>query len=75
MTNAVVFLDRASLKAKVRKPSFADEYIEHEKNRPAANRAAPRGRLRRHHEQSAPAGAIPARVARPQDDRRGGDRL
>jgi glycerate dehydrogenase len=27
----VVFLDRASLKAKVRKPSFATEYVEHEK--------------------------------------------
>jgi glycerate dehydrogenase len=31
MTGRVVFLDRASLKAKVRKPSFADEYIEHAK--------------------------------------------
>jgi glycerate dehydrogenase len=31
MTSRVVFLDRASLKAKVRKPSFADEYIEHDK--------------------------------------------
>ncbi|MBU6504461.1 MAG: D-2-hydroxyacid dehydrogenase [Betaproteobacteria bacterium] len=27
----VVFLDRASLKARVRKPFFADEYVEHEK--------------------------------------------
>ncbi len=27
----VVFLDRASLKAKVRKPAFAAEYVEHEK--------------------------------------------
>jgi glycerate dehydrogenase len=27
----VVFLDRASLKAKVRRPSFASEYVEHEK--------------------------------------------
>ena len=31
MTARVVFLDRASLKARVRKPSFAAEYIEHEK--------------------------------------------
>jgi glycerate dehydrogenase len=31
MTGRVVFLDRASLKAKVRKPSFAAEYIEHDK--------------------------------------------
>jgi glycerate dehydrogenase len=31
MTMRVVFLDRASLKAKVRKPSVAGEYIEHEK--------------------------------------------
>jgi glycerate dehydrogenase len=31
VTMRVVFLDRASLKAKVRKPSVADEYIEHEK--------------------------------------------
>jgi glycerate dehydrogenase len=30
MTTRVVFLDRASLKAKVRKLSFAGEYIEHE---------------------------------------------
>ncbi len=34
MTKRVVFLDRASLKARVRKPSFADEYIEHEKTAP-----------------------------------------
>jgi glycerate dehydrogenase len=31
MTGRVVFLDRASLKARVRKPSCAGEYIEHEK--------------------------------------------
>jgi glycerate dehydrogenase len=31
MTARVVFLDRASLKARVRKPSFAAEYIEYEK--------------------------------------------
>jgi len=31
MTGKVVFLDRASLKAEVRKPSFADEYVEFEK--------------------------------------------
>jgi glycerate dehydrogenase len=31
MTSRVVFLDRASLKAKVRKPAFAVEYIEHDK--------------------------------------------
>jgi glycerate dehydrogenase len=31
MTARVVFLDRASLKAKVRKPAFAGEYIEYEK--------------------------------------------
>jgi glycerate dehydrogenase len=31
MTGRVVFLDRASLKAKVRKPCFATEYIEHDK--------------------------------------------
>ncbi len=30
MSSRVVFLDRASLKARVRKPSFAAEYIEHE---------------------------------------------
>src|SRR5271154_4479622 len=35
MTSRVVFLDRASLKAKVRKPSFAVEYIEHDKTGPA----------------------------------------
>jgi glycerate dehydrogenase len=35
MTARVVFLDRASLKAKVRKLSFAAEYIEHEKTAPA----------------------------------------
>ena len=31
MTGRVVFLDRASLKAQVRKPSVATEYIEHDK--------------------------------------------
>jgi glycerate dehydrogenase len=31
MTQRVVFLDRASLKAKVRKPSCATDYVEHEK--------------------------------------------
>ena len=31
MIERVVFLDRGSLKAKVRKPSCATEYIEHEK--------------------------------------------
>lgn len=31
MTQRVVFLDRASLKAKVRKPSCATEYVEHER--------------------------------------------
>jgi glycerate dehydrogenase len=31
MTGRVVFLDRASLKAKVRRPSFASDYVEHEK--------------------------------------------
>ncbi len=31
MTARVVFLDRASLKARVRRPSFAAEYVEHEK--------------------------------------------
>ena len=31
MSMRVVFLDRASLKAKVRKPSVAGEYVEHEK--------------------------------------------
>jgi len=30
MTLRAVFLDRASLKAKVRKPSCADEYVEYE---------------------------------------------
>ncbi len=34
MTGKVVFLDRASLKATVRKPSFAQEYIEFEKTSP-----------------------------------------
>jgi len=36
----VVFLDRASLKAKVRKPLAADEYMEYAKT--AANEIAPR---------------------------------
>jgi glycerate dehydrogenase len=31
MMHRVVFLDRASRKARVRKPSCAGEYIEHEK--------------------------------------------
>jgi glycerate dehydrogenase len=31
MTHRVVFLDRASLKAKVRKPNCSTEYVEHEK--------------------------------------------
>ena len=31
MMHRVVFLDRASLKAKVRKPSCASEYVEYEK--------------------------------------------
>src|SRR6202012_1801639 len=31
MTQRVVFLDRASLKAKVRKPSCATDYVEHAK--------------------------------------------
>jgi glycerate dehydrogenase len=34
MTHCVVFLDRASLKARVRQPACADEYIEHEKTAP-----------------------------------------
>jgi glycerate dehydrogenase len=34
MTSRVVFLDRASLKATVRKPSFADEYVEYDKTAP-----------------------------------------
>jgi len=34
MTGKVVFLDRASLKAKVRKPSFASEYVEFAKTAP-----------------------------------------
>ncbi len=34
MTGKVVFLDRASLKAKVRKPAFADSYVEFEKTSP-----------------------------------------
>ncbi|MHB8353608.1 MAG: D-2-hydroxyacid dehydrogenase [Burkholderiales bacterium] len=34
MTGKVVFLDRASLKAQVRKPTFADEYMEFEKTSP-----------------------------------------
>jgi glycerate dehydrogenase len=40
MTSRVVFLDRASLKAKVRKPSFAAEYIEHDKT--AVDQIVPR---------------------------------
>jgi glycerate dehydrogenase len=40
MTQRVVFLDRASLKAKVRKPLAADEYMEYDKT--AANEIAPR---------------------------------
>src|SRR6202166_3940507 len=40
MTMRVVFLDRASLKAKVRKLSFDSEYIEHEKT--AAGEIVPR---------------------------------
>ena len=39
----VVFLDRASLKAKVRKFAFATEYIEHEKTAPAEVVARLRG--------------------------------
>ena len=34
MTHRVVFLDRASLKARVRQPSCADSYVEHEKTAP-----------------------------------------
>jgi glycerate dehydrogenase len=34
MTHRVVFLDRASLKARVRQPACADVYIEHEKTAP-----------------------------------------
>ena len=34
MNTRVVFLDRASLKATVRKPGFADEYVEHAKTSP-----------------------------------------
>jgi glycerate dehydrogenase len=34
MTHSVVFLDRASLKAKVRKPAQASSYVEHEKTSP-----------------------------------------
>jgi glycerate dehydrogenase len=34
MTHRVVFLDRASLKARVRRPACADDYIEHEKTAP-----------------------------------------
>lgn len=34
MSHRVVFLDRASLKARVRPPACADEYIEHEKTAP-----------------------------------------
>ena len=34
MTGKVVFLDRASLKAKVRKPAFSDSYVEFEKTSP-----------------------------------------
>ena len=40
MTMRVVFLDRASLKAKVRKPAAATEYVEHEKT--AVNEIVPR---------------------------------
>ena len=40
MMSRVVFLDRASLKATVRKPSFAAEYIEHEKT--AVDQIVPR---------------------------------
>jgi len=40
MTQRVVFLDRASLKAKVRKPLAADEYMEYHKT--AANEIAQR---------------------------------
>ena len=34
MKSRVVFLDRASLKANVRKPAFADEYVEYDKTVP-----------------------------------------
>lgn len=34
MTHRVVFLDRASLKARVRRPACADDYVEHEKTAP-----------------------------------------
>ncbi|HEY3784743.1 MAG TPA: D-2-hydroxyacid dehydrogenase [Steroidobacteraceae bacterium] len=40
MSQRVVFLDRASLKARVRKPSCASEYIEHDKT--AAEQIVPR---------------------------------
>lgn len=40
MSHRVVFLDRASLKAKVRKPKHATEYVEHEKT--AAEEVVPR---------------------------------
>lgn len=40
MTHRVVFLDRASLKAKVRKPKHATEYVEYEKT--AAEEIVPR---------------------------------
>ncbi len=40
MTLRVVFLDRASLKAKVRRPSAATEYVEHDKT--AAAEIVPR---------------------------------
>jgi glycerate dehydrogenase len=40
VTHRIVFLDRASLKAKVRKPACADEYVEYEKT--AAEQIVPR---------------------------------
>ena len=40
MTHRVVFLDRASLKAKVRKPKHATEYVEYQKT--AAEEIVPR---------------------------------
>ena len=51
----VVFLDRASLKAKVRKPACASEYIEYDKTAVERDRAAPAGRRRRDHQQGADA--------------------
>ena len=75
VTHRVVFLDRASLKAKVRKPSCAADYVEHEKTAPAKScrglQDADVAIINK-----VPMRAADARAAAAaEDDRGGGDRL